>query len=74
MLIDHGLLYGSESWVLGKKDISQIQAIGMKFLRSVSGCNRRYRIHNSRQISEDSNVFAIKTKLERASLKMALKY
>ena len=41
------LLYGSESWVLKKKDESLIQGGAMKFLRAVRGVTRLEQIPKS---------------------------
>ena len=40
------LLYSSETWVLKKKDEQKIHTVEMKFLRSVTRCNRQDRIRN----------------------------
>jgi hypothetical protein len=40
------LSYGSESWVIWKKDKDKIQAAEMRFLRRVKGCTRADRIRN----------------------------
>jgi hypothetical protein len=38
------LIYGSEAWVLSKREESKIQPSEMLFLRSVKGCSRIDRI------------------------------
>jgi hypothetical protein len=34
------LLYDSETWALRKRDWNRIQAVEMKYLRTVKGCTR----------------------------------
>jgi hypothetical protein len=40
------LIYGSEAWVLSKREESKIQSSDMLFLRSVKVCSRIDRIKN----------------------------
>jgi hypothetical protein len=40
------LLYGSKTWMIKTKDINRVQATGMKYLRSVTGCTRMYHVRN----------------------------
>ena len=34
------LLYGSETWVTTKRDMTGLETVGMRFLRSVTGYTR----------------------------------
>jgi hypothetical protein len=38
------LLYGSETWVTTKRDMTRLEAAEMRFLRSVQGCTRLNKI------------------------------
>jgi hypothetical protein len=40
------LLYGSEMWILRKRDWNRIQAAEMKYLRTIKGCTRLDQIRN----------------------------
>lgn len=56
------LLYGSETWVINKKDVTRIQS-EMKFLRSVKRCTRMDRIKND-DIKQKLDIYAIKDKIK----------
>jgi hypothetical protein len=57
------LSYGSESWVISKKDKDKIQAAEMRFLRRVKGCTRVDRIRNI-DIRAELNIYIINNRLE----------
>jgi hypothetical protein len=57
------LSYGSESWVISKKDKDKIQAAEMRFLRRVKGCTRADRIRNV-DIRAKLNIYNINNRLE----------
>jgi hypothetical protein len=40
------LLYGSETWVTAKRDMTGLEAAEMRFLRSVKGCTRLDKIRS----------------------------
>ena len=40
------LLYGSETWVTTKRDMTRLEAAEMRFLRSVTGCTRLDKIRS----------------------------
>jgi hypothetical protein len=40
------LLYGSETWVTAKRDMTRLEAAEMRFLRSVKGYTRLDKIRN----------------------------
>jgi len=46
------LLYGSETWVTTKRDMTLLEAAEMRFLRSVTGCTRLDKI---RSVDIDKN-------------------
>lgn len=46
-------LYGSDAWVIKRRDESRIHSAKMRFLRAVKGCIRQYRIRNT-NIREES--------------------
>jgi endonuclease/exonuclease/phosphatase family metal-dependent hydrolase len=56
------LLYGSETWVLSKRDESRLQASEMRFLRGTYGCSREDRYRNT-DIRAQLNIFSIKDKI-----------
>jgi hypothetical protein len=41
------LLYGSETWVTTKRDMTGLEAAEMRFLRSVKGCTRLDKIRSA---------------------------
>ena len=41
------LLYGSETWVTTKRDMTRLEAAEMHFLRSVKGCTRLDKIRSA---------------------------
>jgi hypothetical protein len=57
------LIYGSEAWVLSKREESKIQSSEMLFLRSVKGCSRIYRIKND-DIRQELSIFTLKDKIK----------
>ena len=57
------LLYGSEIWTLGSKDLSRIQAAEMKFLRSIKGCTILDKIRNE-DIRRELKIFCVKDKIQ----------
>ena len=57
------LLYGSEIWTLGSKDMSRIQAAEMKFLRSIKSCTILDKIRNE-DIPRELKIFCIKDKIQ----------
>jgi hypothetical protein len=54
--------YGSETWVLTKKDDSRTQDAEMRFVRSVTGYTHLDRMRND-EIRNDLDTFAIKDKI-----------
>jgi hypothetical protein len=57
------LIYGSEAWVLSKREEIKIQSSEMLFLRSVKGCSRIDRIKND-DIQQELNMFTLKDKIK----------
>src|SRR5215510_10165094 len=49
------LLYGSETWVTTKRDMTHLEAAEMRFLRSVKGCTRLDKIR-SEAIRKELNI------------------
>lgn len=58
------ILYGSESWILRRKDESKITAAEMRFLRSVEGVSRSDRIPND-EIRQRLEISAILDKINK---------
>jgi predicted nucleotidyltransferase len=52
------LLYGSETWVTAKRDMTRLEAAEMRFLRSVTGCTRLDKIR-SKVIRKELEISAI---------------
>ena len=52
------LLYGSETWVTTKRDMTGLEAAEMRFLRSVTGCTRLDKIR-SEFIRKELEISAI---------------
>jgi hypothetical protein len=60
------LLYGLETWVNKKRDLTRIQAAEMDFFRSNEGCTKRDRIKNEVVRKElHFKLFLIFRKIER---------
>jgi hypothetical protein len=57
------LIYGSEAWVLSKREESKIQSSEMLFLRNVKGCSRIDRIKND-DIRQELSIFTLKDKIK----------
>ncbi|KAJ4426453.1 hypothetical protein ANN_27267 [Periplaneta americana] len=57
------LLYGSETWVMKKKDASRLQTNEMKFLRSVAGY-RKIEHKRNEEIREELEIYELNTKIE----------
>ena len=55
--------YGSETWVIEKKDEQKIQTAEMKFLRSVKRCSRRDHIRNE-EIRSYLYIFAVNERVK----------
>jgi len=53
------LLYGSETWVTTKRDMTGLEAADMRFLRSVKGYKRLEKIR-SEVIRKELEIFGIK--------------
>ncbi|XP_039281346.1 uncharacterized protein LOC120350716 [Nilaparvata lugens] len=58
------LMYESESWVVGRKEISRIQAAEMRFLRSVKGCTRLDLLRNE-DIREELKVEPLNEEIKK---------
>lgn len=56
------LVYGSEVWVIGKKEEQSITTAEMRFLRSVKGCTRRDMFSNA-DIRNELQVTALNEKI-----------
>ncbi|KAJ4443424.1 hypothetical protein ANN_05092 [Periplaneta americana] len=56
------LLYGSETWVMKKKDASRLQTNEMKFLRSVAGYRKIE--HKRIETREELEVYELNNKIE----------
>ena len=58
------LLYGSETWVITKWDVTCLEAAEMRFLRSVKGYTRLDKIKNDiiRKVLEISGIQDVKSK------------
>ena len=61
------LLYGSETWLITKRDMAPLQAAEMRFLRSVEGYTRLDRIRNEviRKELEISGIQDVKSKYKQ---------
>jgi hypothetical protein len=57
-------LYGSEGWMLRRKDESSIQSAEMKFLHAVKGCTRLDHSRN-KKIREEPGVKPILTQIRQ---------
>ena len=55
------LLYDSEIWTLGSKDLRRIQAAEMKFLKSIKGCTILDKVRNE-DIRKELNIFVKRMK------------
>jgi hypothetical protein len=58
------LLYGSEGWILRRKDENSIQSVEMKFLRAVKGFARLDHIRNDK-IREEPGAKLILTQIRQ---------
>jgi hypothetical protein len=58
------LLYGDECWTMRKRDMQKLQAVEMRFLRSVKGCTRLDKIRNE-DIRKELGVFSINDRTRR---------
>jgi predicted esterase YcpF (UPF0227 family) len=58
------LLYGSETWVTTKRDMTRLEAAEMRFLRSVKGYTRLDKITNEviRKEQEISGIQDVRSK------------
>ena len=61
------LLYGRETWVTTKRDMTRLEAVGMRFLRSVKGYTRLDKIRNEiiRKELEISGIQDVRLKYEQ---------
>lgn len=66
-VIRPSLTYGSESWVLTKRNKSRIKAAEMRFLRKIQGITREDRIRNS-VIVEELKIKPIEKIIEERQL------
>jgi len=57
------LLYGSETWTMGRQDLSRIQAAEMKHLRSIKGCRIIDKIRNE-DIRNELKTFSLCDKIQ----------
>lgn len=57
------LLYGSETWVMKKRDASRLQTNEMKFLRSVAGY-RKIEHKRNEEIREELEIYELNNKIE----------
>lgn len=55
------VLYGSETWVLSKREQTRLQAAEMKFLRAVKGCTLEDRNRNE-DIRNELGIFSLDEK------------
>lgn len=62
------LTFGSETWVLTKKQKSRIQATEMKYLRRIKGINRTDRVRNQ-DVREELGIESVLTVIERNQLR-----
>ena len=58
------LLYSSETWTLGTQNLSRMQAVGMKFLRSVKGCTILDKLRND-TIYQKLKIFCLSDKIKQ---------
>jgi hypothetical protein len=56
-------IYGSEAWVLTRREESKTQSSEMLFLRRVKGCSRIYRTKND-DIRQELNIFTLMDKIK----------
>ncbi|KAK7861914.1 hypothetical protein R5R35_009378 [Gryllus longicercus] len=56
------LLYGSESWIMKKRDQSKLQAAEMRFLRKVKGCIKQDQIRNE-DIRKELDIYNINERI-----------
>jgi hypothetical protein len=61
------LLYGSETWVTTKRDMTRLEAAGMRFLRSVTGYTRLGKIRSEviRKEQEISGIQDVRLKYKQ---------
>jgi len=61
------LLYGSETWVTTQREMSRLEAAEMRFLRSVTGYTRLYKIRSEdiRQVLEISGIQDVRPKYKQ---------
>ncbi|PSN57468.1 hypothetical protein C0J52_08020 [Blattella germanica] len=59
------LSYGSDLWIVTKRQESRIQASEIKFLRQVKGCTRRDITSIRNDIRRELNVYNMNERLQR---------
>jgi hypothetical protein len=64
VVVRPSLLYGSETWVTMKRDMTCLEAAEMHFLRSVTGYTRLDKIR-SEVIRKELEISGIQTKLDQ---------
>jgi hypothetical protein len=60
-------LYGSETWVTTKRDMTRLEAAETRFLRSVKGCTRQDKIRSEviRKEMENPGIQDVRSKYKQ---------